>query len=96
MIDTSDQSCWLAEACKTPSLDGLWIYGVTLSKGRICYSYRKKYAFWLWPPLATSNTMFRLLRPLAFPWPGYYAHTDTRVDRAHSLVLVLRQSRCGG
>ena len=87
------------EACKTPSLDGLWIYGVTLSLGRICYSYRKKYAFWPWPTLATTNTMFRLLRPLAFAWPNshsYYAHTDTRVDRAHSLELVLRQSRCGG
>ena len=33
MIGTGDQSCWLAEACKTPSLDGLWIYGVTVLSG---------------------------------------------------------------
>ena len=32
VIGTSDQSCWLAEACKIPSLDGLWTYGVTVSK----------------------------------------------------------------
>ena len=30
MIGTSDQSCWLAEACKNPSLEGLWMYGVTV------------------------------------------------------------------
>ena len=45
MIGTSDQSCWLAEACKIPllllgcwlaeackipSLEGLWIHGVTV------------------------------------------------------------------
>ena len=29
-IGTSDQSCWLAEAFKIPSLDGLWIHGVTV------------------------------------------------------------------
>ena len=33
-----------AEACKNPCLDGLWIYGVTLSLGRIRYGYRNKYA----------------------------------------------------
>ena len=27
VIGTSDQSCWLAEACKSPSLEGVWIYG---------------------------------------------------------------------
>ena len=31
VLGTSDQSCWLAEACKSPSLDGLWVYGVTVS-----------------------------------------------------------------
>ena len=30
MIGTSDQSCWLAESCKNPSLEGLWMYGVTV------------------------------------------------------------------
>ena len=30
MIGTSDQSCWLAEACKTTALEGLWIYGLTV------------------------------------------------------------------
>ena len=30
VIDTSDQLCWMAEVCKNPSLDGLWIYGVTV------------------------------------------------------------------
>ena len=30
IIGTSDQPCWLAEACKIPALDGLWIYGVTI------------------------------------------------------------------
>ena len=36
MIGTSesDQSCWLAEARKIPSLEGLWIYGVTVSTDR--------------------------------------------------------------
>ena len=29
VIGTSDQSCWLAEACKIHALEGLWIYGVT-------------------------------------------------------------------
>ena len=28
IIGTSDQPCWLAEACKIPSLEGLWMYGV--------------------------------------------------------------------
>ena len=93
VIGTSAQSCWLAEACKNPSLDGLWIYGMTLSSGRICYDYRNKYAFGL------AKTMLRLLRPLGFRWPGshsYYTHTNTRADRAHRVVLGLRQSRCGG
>ena len=31
MIGTSDQSCWLAKACKIHALEGLWIYGVTVS-----------------------------------------------------------------
>ena len=30
VIGTSNQSCWLAEACKIPSLEGLWMYGVTV------------------------------------------------------------------
>ena len=31
MIGTSDQSRWLAEACKIHALEGLWMYGVTVS-----------------------------------------------------------------
>ena len=31
MIGTSDQFCWLAEACKIHALEGLWIHGVTVS-----------------------------------------------------------------
>ena len=37
VIGTSDQSCWLAEACKIPSLElleGVWIYGVTVHQRR--------------------------------------------------------------
>ena len=30
-LGTRDHTCWLAEACKIPSLDGLWMYGVTVS-----------------------------------------------------------------
>ena len=30
IIGTSDQPCWLAEACKNHSLEGLWMYGVTV------------------------------------------------------------------
>ena len=44
MIGTSDQSCWMAEACKNPSLDSLWMYGVTVSVGRNCRDYRNKSA----------------------------------------------------
>ena len=29
-IGTSDQPRWLAEACKIPSLEGVWMYGVTV------------------------------------------------------------------
>ena len=32
IIGTSDQSCWLAEACKNPSLEDLWMYGVTVCR----------------------------------------------------------------
>ena len=42
MIGTIHWACWLAEARKIPSLDGLWIYGVTVSLGRICHDYRNK------------------------------------------------------
>ena len=34
VIGTSDQSRWLAEACKIPSLEGVWIYGVTVHQRR--------------------------------------------------------------
>ncbi len=30
MIGTSDRLCWLAETCKTPPLEGLWIHGLTV------------------------------------------------------------------
>ena len=39
MIGTSDQSCWLAESCKNPSLEGLWMYGVTVYLDRSYGSY---------------------------------------------------------
>jgi len=39
MIGTSDRLCWLAETCKIPSLEGLWIYGL-----------RSKYAVPYLPP----------------------------------------------
>lgn len=32
IIGTSDQSCGLAEDCKSPSLEGLWMHSVTVSK----------------------------------------------------------------
>ena len=38
-------SCWLAEACKNPALDGLWIYGVTVF--RIVYT----------PPVITRSRL---------------------------------------
>ena len=40
MIGTSDQSCWLAEACKRPSLEGLWMYGVTVIRTVRIRAYR--------------------------------------------------------
>ena len=39
MVGTSDQSCWLAEACKNPSLEGLWMYGVTVYLDRSYGTY---------------------------------------------------------
>ena len=44
-IGTSDQPCWLAEACKTPSLEGLRIYGVTVYRNRSYCSDRIKSGF---------------------------------------------------
>ena len=42
MIGTSDQSCWLAEACKSLPLDGLWMYGMTVSGAVTIRGYRNK------------------------------------------------------
>ena len=51
MIGTSDQSCWLAEACKNPSLEGLWMYGVTV------YLDRHQVQMWLpWSHLEVLDT----------------------------------------
>ena len=38
------RSCRATEGCKNPSLDSLWMYGVTVSLGRICHDYRNKSA----------------------------------------------------
>ncbi len=45
MIGTSDRLCWLAETCKTLLLDGLWMYGVTVSRAVTIRGYRNKTRF---------------------------------------------------
>ena len=42
MIGTSDQPCWLAEACKIPSLEDVWTDGVTVSRAVNIRGYRNK------------------------------------------------------
>ena len=70
------------EVCKRPFLDGLWMYGVTLSSGRMHYGYRNKYALGLWPPLSKTDA-----RPVAFP--GLVA-----VLGAFQSVMLLAHYQC--
>ena len=91
----------MAETCKNPSLDGLWIYGVTVSWWRIYHDYRNKYALGLWPPLSKND-----VSSSSAPRPGSIlrgpareacpcAHTNTRVDRAHRLCLSCGSAAVG-
>ena len=57
---TCDQTSWLAEACKNPSLEGLWMYGVTVYLDRSYGSYSKTRALERRAPIFNNKKFQKL------------------------------------